>query len=128
MYLENNHCISIGHFDRKYCDEIINEAEYNQLQEAKIQDGNKNNRKSKINWLTNNKINKDINDVILEHNRKAKWNFLLKEFEPLQYTVYEINDHYDWHIDSHSKPYSNGYIRKISFTLCLNESYEGGEF
>jgi PKHD-type hydroxylase len=46
----------------------------------------------------------------------------------LQYTVYETNDHYDWHIDSHSKPYPNGCIRKISFTLCLNEDYEGGEF
>ena len=128
MYLENNHCISIAHFDKKYCDEIIFQAESNQLQEATIQDGNKNNRKSKVSWLSDTKLNKDINDIILDHNKKAKWNFVLKEFEPLQYTVYEINDHYDWHIDSHSKPYPNGYIRKISFTLCLNEDYEGGEF
>ena len=128
MYLENNHCISIGHFGKKYCDEIISLAESGQLKEATIQDGNKNNRKSKVSWLTDDKLNKDINDIILDHNKKAKWNFVLKEFEPLQYTVYEINDHYDWHIDSHSKPYPNGYIRKISFTLCLNEDYEGGEF
>ena len=128
MYLENNHCISVGRFDRNYCDEIIKQAESKQLQEATIQDGNQNNRKSKISWLTDEKLNKDINDIILDHNKKAKWNFVLKEFEPLQYTVYEVNDHYDWHIDSHSKPYPNGYIRKISFTLCLNEDYEGGEF
>ena len=47
MYLENNHCISNGYFDRKYCDEIISQAESQQLKEATIQDGNKNNRKSK---------------------------------------------------------------------------------
>jgi len=128
MQLDNNHCISFGRFDKKYCDEIIYQAEQKKLQEAKIQDGNQNNRKSKISWLTNDKLNKDINNIILDHNKKAKWNFLLKEFEPLQYTVYEVNDHYDWHIDSHNKPYLNGYIRKISFTLCLNEDYEGGEF
>ncbi len=128
MHLENNHCISNGYFDRKYCDEIISQAETSKLHMAKVQDGLNINRKSKITWLTNDKLNKNINEIILDHNKKAKWNFVLKEFEPLQYTVYETNDHYDWHIDSHSKPYPNGYIRKISFTLCLNEDYEGGEF
>ena len=82
MYLENNHCISVGRFDRNYCDEIIKQAESKQLQEATIQDGNQNNRKSKISWLTDEKLNKDINDIILDHNKKAKWNFVLKEFAP----------------------------------------------
>lgn len=128
MYLENTHCISIGHFNKNYCNEIINQAEKIKLQDATIKDGNNLNRKSKISWLTDDKLNKDINDIILDHNKKAKWNFTLKQFEPLQYTVYEKDDHYDWHIDSHSKPYTNGYVRKLSFTLCLNEDYEGGEF
>jgi PKHD-type hydroxylase len=128
MYLENNHCISFGRFDKNFCDEIIKQAESKKLTDAIIQDGNQNNRNSKINWLTNERLNKEMYSVINEHNKKAKWNFNIKEFEPLQYTVYEINDHYDWHIDNHKKPYPNGYIRKISFTLCLNESYEGGEF
>jgi len=65
MYLENNHCISIGHFDKRYCNEIISQAESQQLKEATIQDGNKNNRKSKVSWLTDTKLNKDINDIIL---------------------------------------------------------------
>jgi len=128
MYLENNHCISIGLFDKSFCDSIIEVAEEAKLQEAKIQDGDNNNRNSKVTWLTNEVLNKEVSEVINNHNTKAKWNFKLNEFEPLQYTVYEINDHYDWHIDSHSKPYPNGLIRKISFTLCLNEEYEGGEF
>ena len=61
-------------------------------------------------------------------NDENNWNFSLKEFEPLQYTIYNIGDHYDWHIDSHKKPYNNGLIRKLSFTLCLNDDYEGGDF
>ena len=28
----------------------------------------------------------------------------------------------------HAKSYDNGMIRKLSFTLCLNEDYEGGNF
>ena len=55
-------------------------------------------------------------------------NYSLKEFEPLQYTIYKEGDFYDWHIDSHAKSYDNGMIRKLSFTLCLNEDYEGGNF
>ena len=39
-----------------------------------------------------------------------------------QYSIYEKDDHYDWHIDSHAKPYDDGLIRKLSFTLCLSES------
>ena len=27
-----------------------------------------------------------------------------------------------------NKPYDNGMIRKLSFTLCLNNDYEGGDF
>ena len=61
-------------------------------------------------------------------NKESGWNYSLKEFEPLQYTIYKEGDFYDWHIDSHTKPYENGMIRKLSFTLCLNEDYEGGNF
>ena len=75
MHLENNHCISNGYFDRKYCDEIISQAETSKLHMAKVQDGLNINRKSKITWLTNDKLNKNINEIILDHNKKAKWNF-----------------------------------------------------
>jgi PKHD-type hydroxylase len=50
--------------------------------------------------------------------------------EPFQYTVYNENDHYDWHIDYNKEPDSDGMVRKVSCTLWLNdpEEYEGGEF
>jgi len=129
MYLQNNHCISIGKFTESFCNTIIEFSEKQKIEEAKIQDGNQNNRSSKITWLKNKlELDKILIPIIEEHNKKAGWNFALHDLEPLQYTVYNINDHYDWHIDSHAKPYNNGLIRKISFTLCLNEDYEGGEF
>ena len=31
-------------------------------------------------------------------------------------------------LDNHKEPYHNGMIRKLSFTLCLNDDYEGGDF
>jgi PKHD-type hydroxylase len=98
------------------------------VQEGSIKDGNIENRKSKIKWINSNSIVKEIGKIVQLHNKKCNWNFDLKTFEPLQYTIYEIGNHYDWHIDSHIKPYKDNTIRKISFTICLNEDYEGGEF
>jgi hypothetical protein len=88
MHLENNHCISNGYFDRKYCDEIISQAETSKLHMAKVQDGLNINRKSKITWLTNDKLNKNINEIILDHNKKAKWNFVLNEFGVVILCIY----------------------------------------
>ena len=127
MYLTNNNCISVSTFPEDWCQRVIENSEKLRIQQAAIQDGNNNNRSSKVAWIKeNDELYKSIEDVIFNHNVKAEWNFDLKEFEPFQYTIYEQGDHYDWHIYSHTKPYPNGFIRKISFTLCLNEDYEGG--
>ena len=124
MYLTNNNCISVSTFPEDWCQRVIENSEKLRIQQAAIQDGNNNNRSSKVAWIKeNDELYQSIEDVIFNHNVKAEWNFDLKEFEPFQYTIYEQGDHYDWHIDSHTKPYPNGFIRKISFTLCLNEDY-----
>ena len=131
MYLENNHCISNGYFNEDFCKRVIKIGEQLKIEEAKL--GNNSDlkattRQGKVSWINDITIMKEIATVINVHNKTAKWNFSLKSFEPLQYSVYEPGGHYDWHIDSHSKPYADGMIRKVSFTLCLNEEYEGGEF
>jgi PKHD-type hydroxylase len=130
MYLENAHCISIARFDKSFCNNIITLAEKNALALAELDSklGNKKIRNSKVVFLNDDNLNQTLRTVLDEHNKGAKWNFNIKEFEPLQYTVYNVDDHYDWHIDSHPYVYPNGMIRKLSFTLCLNEDYEGGEF
>ena len=84
-------------------------------------------RNSKVTWIKKwPELTQHI-DRSISHFQNT-WGFDLKTFEPLQYSQYNIGDHYDWHIDSHKKPYDNGLIRKLSFTLCLNEDYEGGDF
>ena len=52
----------------------------------------------------------------------------LADIEPLQYSEYGVGGEYGWHRDIHDKPYSNGLIRKISFSTILNDDFEGGEF
>ena len=130
MYLENNHCISNGYFKEDFCKRVIEIGEKLKIEEAKLDDNNDlkaTTRQGKVSWINDITIMKEIATVINVHNKTAKWNFSLKSFEPLQYSIYEPGGHYDWHIDSHPKPYADGMIRKISFTLCLNEEYEGGE-
>ena len=125
MFLEKPYHIEET-FTSQFCDNIIKLGEQEILKEAKIKDGIQVNRKSKVSWI--NKQQLDILKAIKNVNNKCNWNFNLSICEPLQYTVYEEKDHYDWHIDSHSKPYDNGFIRKLSFTICLNNDYEGGLF
>ena len=128
MFLNTSHFVKEECFDSSFCKNIIQQGDNKTLEQAKITDGNSNNRKSKITWINNQELISQITPIINQSNTDSNWNFLLREFEPLQYTTYNKNDHYDWHIDSHAKPYDNGLIRKLSFTVCLNEDYTGGNF
>jgi len=134
MFLDTVHYIKEEAFEKSFCEKIMNIGYQKKLELAKIQDGNQVNRKSHITWIEDKAIETEVTKLVNEANEKTGWNFLLKEFEPLQYTIYNIRDHYDWHIDSHKKPYDNGLIRKLSFTICLNDdttennNYTGGDF
>ena len=109
-----------------FCDRIIKENESLDIIEGTVESKDENRRSSKISWIPKDKFPKELPQCIDSANKL--YNFSLKEFEPLQYTVYQKDDYYDWHIDNHSEPYNNGKIRKLSFTLCLNDEYEGGDF
>jgi PKHD-type hydroxylase len=128
MFLNTSHYIKELAFSQSFCDNIIKVGQNKKLEKAKITSGNQSNRNSKISFIKDRNIETEITKVINEANEKSGWNFLLREFEPLQYTVYNKNDFYDWHIDSRLKPYDNGLIRKLSFTICLNDDYDGGLF
>ena len=46
-----------------------------------------------------------------------------------QYAHYHVNDHYGWHIDYIRQGHKDRLLhRKLSFSLLLNDDYEGGEF
>ena len=134
MFLDSVYYIKEKAFSSSFCDDIMKQGYKKKLEMAKISDGNQVNRKSHVSWLDDKTLVEQITPVINEANEKTGWNFLLREFEPLQYTVYNVRDHYDWHIDTHAKSYKNGLIRKLSFTICLNDdktennNYKGGKF
>ena len=52
----------------------------------------------------------------------------LTDIEPLQYSEYGVGDEYGWHRDIHDNPYPNGLVRKVSFSIILNDDFKGGEF
>ena len=128
MYLNNCYYIISKAISSEVCDEIINRGESKRLKKGGILDGKQQNRSSKVSWIEDDKLDLQLMQSIRLANRKADWDFSLAEFEPFQYTVYNKNDFYNWHIDSLSDSYDNNFIRKLSFTLCLNDDYEGGLF
>lgn len=70
-----------------------------------------------------------VNAVLGINNIHYKYN--LSYIEPLQYSVYESTDQgfYDIHCDTVYCRNSNGFMRKISFSILLNDpsEFEGGE-
>jgi len=121
-------------------DKIIQMGELN-LEDAKI-DGTEaaiqGHRNSSISWFKRNPdtefIYKPLLKMIYMENVNNNWNFDYDAIEDLQFTTYGPEQHYNWHADQRSVPYTDadkylqGKIRKISFSVLLNHDYEGGEF
>ena len=107
-----------------FCNRVIKENESLDIIDGTVESKDKNRRSSKISWVPQDKFPKELQQCIDSANKL--YNFSLHEFESLQYSRYEEGDHYDWHVDNHSKPYNNGMIRKLSFSICLNDEFEGG--
>ena len=80
-------------------------------------------RNSKIFFIKDNKICKEIFNII---NKLTV--IQLTDIEPLQYSEYGVGGEYGWHRDVHEKPYPNGLVRKMSFSTILNDNFKGGEF
>jgi len=80
-------------------------------------------RNSKIFFIKDNETCKEIFNLINETTV-----IQLTDIEPLQYSEYGVGGEYGWHRDVHEKPYSNGLVRKVSFSTIMNDNFEGGEF
>ena len=85
-------------------------------------------RDSKGCFINSTWLQTQLAPVINDTNKTLGWNFKLSKFEDLQYTSYDKSQHYSWHTDTHAKPYADGMVRKISFSLILNDEFEGGDF
>ena len=94
----------------------------------------KNIRKSKIAWLSDEYLRKQIFHSVNLYN-KQHWNYDLDGCDPIQYTEYNEGGKYDWHVDQEPETRKIGVenkslMRKLSMTIWLNDpdEYEGGEF
>ena len=74
-------------------------------------------------------------NFVIQSANEMYYNFNLNGYADFQYTAYEgeKNGHYDWHMDlltgrSHIDMVDTIDPRKLSLTLLLNDSFEGGEF
>ena len=128
MHLNNLFHVRKNIVSDDFCNDIIETGESKLFEDGKVESDNDTARSSKVSWINDMKYKTPLSQFIQSANIESDWNFSLKEFEELQYTIYNIGDHYNWHIDTHPKPYENGMIRKLSFTLCLNDEFEGGDF
>lgn len=88
-------------------------------------------RSSKACFVDDPEVYRLVDGLVRFANAKCQWNLDVDFIEPLQLTKYEVGDFYGWHIDESNwtpgkRP--KGKIRKISFSIALNDDYEGGEF
>ena len=84
-------------------------------------------RNSSVSWINNPDICQRVFGVM--KNKVADFSSLhIDNIEPLQYSEYDTSQEYGWHQDLNNKPYPDGRIRKVSFSIFLNDNFEGGEF
>ena len=86
------------------------------------------NRDSRVGWIRDDD---DLNlffDMAEEANKVCGWNLGIDYLEPMQYTIYNEDGHYDWHVDQFEQPNAENQVRKISCTCWVNDEYKGGEF
>lgn len=86
-------------------------------------------RKTNIRWINTTDETKEFyNEIrnLVELVNRDKYNFQINKIEPIQYSEYEDGGHYTWHTDSQLRGDDNN-TRKISFSILLNDDFEGGD-
>jgi PKHD-type hydroxylase len=142
MNLKNYYWVFEKALPENFCNKIIKEGFKKNKKSATIinkknkQEEFKKIRNSSIVWLDNKWIYEKIQPYINTANINAGWNFEYDWSENVQFTIYNKNQHYDWHCDTFINPYDSpnnlnyhNKIRKLSVTVSLSDSkeYEGGE-
>ena len=87
MYLNNSYYILPKAISLKTCNEILTLGDSKDLEQGEIEDGDQENRSSKVSWIEHRHLELELMQLIKIANKDAKWNFSLADFEPFQYTV-----------------------------------------
>lgn len=84
-------------------------------------------RDSKVKFINDALVMQNLFSTVKFLNLQGNWKYDLTELEDLQYTVYDVDQYYNWHTDSNFL--FTPTIRKLSFSIGLNDpsEYEGGE-
>jgi len=95
-------------------------------------------RISDIKWVNNQWVYDLIFPYMEEANKSAGWNFDIQSAETPQLTRYKKEGFYNWHsdggadslsiYDSSKGKFLQGYARKLSMSILLNEDFSGGKF
>ena len=95
-------------------------------------------RVTDIAWTNDQWVYDTIWPFMMEANNKASWEYDIKAAESSQITRYKKGGFYNFHRDGggcHLVKYNNptnafmhGHVRKLSMTVLLNKSFEGGDF
>jgi predicted 2-oxoglutarate/Fe(II)-dependent dioxygenase YbiX len=88
-------------------------------------------RNSKAHLFYDTKLIDVIEEIIRTVNIEYDWNFHLTSFEETQHIQYNEGCFFNWHIDENNwTPGKNKFnlMRKLSFTILLNDEFTGGEF
>jgi PKHD-type hydroxylase len=122
------------------CNKIIEDCKNNDLEIAKVNDGNEKDqnssrndpdiRKTSIYWVPT-KVSSKANDLawyFLKQANKEQFHYDLEFFQAIQFAEYKNGGHYDWHQDS-AQPDKKNNVRKLSLSFILSDpdTFEGGE-
>tara|TARA_R100000773_G_C4216864_1_gene115420 strand:+ start:864 stop:1463 length:600 start_codon:yes stop_codon:yes gene_type:complete len=123
------------------CDEIVKiglkgskvRANVEGNRKNKAEDLNPKIRNSDIVWLSEDWLTNMIWSYIDRSNKNADWNFEVNHAENAQFTIYDKNQHYDWHQDlsfnKNQEAFAPNTQRKLSVTIQLTDEhqYHGGD-
>jgi len=119
--------------ERSNIQELVNTLEFENARIVSDGDGgyhDKKYRKSNVKWIYFSEETKWLFVKLMkliQSTNNIHWNFdLVMAREPIQYTEYTDDGHYDWHIDA-----GGGYMnqRKVSVSVLLSDpnEYDGGD-
>lgn len=124
-------------FTEEECDNIIAIGELGEFMKGRVGshgagENNDDVRDSDITWIEPNDDTTWIFDRLAELVAKVnydKFQLDLTRFDGFQFSVYNPDQHYTWHVDTQALPREDGSFRKLSMSLMLSnpDEYEGGE-
>ena len=95
-------------------------------------------RISDIKWVDNQWLYDLIFPYMRTANKNTGWEFDIRSAETIQLTKYKKGSFYSWHpdgradnlstYDSSKGKFMEGYVRKLSMSILLNEDFSGGKF